>query len=220
MSILFVLLTFLLIMAFNYFLTPSQNVVVKPEVFAKPQPPLMQRELGFEIPSGYGFHPGHTWALKETADNARIGVDSFATNLLGKIDRVDVVGPNRWVRQGQKLMTVTSGDTSIDLLSPVEGVVTTINNDVVHDPNLIAQDPYRDGWIAIVKSPDLSINQKNLVQGPMVAPWMQNNVSRLNASLSQLSPTLAQDGGVPIRGLMGRLTADVRQKVVKEFFLS
>ena len=72
----------------------------------------------------------------------------------------------------------------------------------------------------MVKSPDLAINQKNLVQGPMVAPWMQNNVTRLNGMLAQLSPALAQDGGLPIGGLLARVTPELRQKLVKEFFLS
>lgn len=220
MSILFVLLMFLLIMTISYFLQPQEQPTVKPEIWAKPQPPRMQRELGLEIPQGYCFHPGHTWVLKETAENARVGVDGFATNLVGKIDHIDVIGPNRWVRQGQRLATISSGDTTIELVSPVEGVVTGINSDVLRDPDLITQDPYKDGWIALVKSPDLAINQKNLVQGPMVAPWMQNNVTRLNANLSQLSPALAQDGGLPIKGLLSRLAPEVRRKVVKEFFLS
>jgi hypothetical protein len=72
----------------------------------------------------------------------------------------------------------------------------------------------------MVKSPDLAINQKNLVQGPMIAPWMQNNVVRLNATLSQLSPALAQDGGVPIHGLLPRLGVDLRAKLLKDIFLS
>ena len=99
MSILFVLLMFLLIMTISYFLQPQEQPTVKPEIWAKPQPPRMQRELGLEIPQGYCFHPGHTWVLKETAENARVGVDGFATNLVGKIDHIDVIGPNRWVRQ-------------------------------------------------------------------------------------------------------------------------
>jgi len=220
MSILFVLLMFLLIMTISYFLQPEQQPAVKPELWAKPQPPRIQREFGFDVPQGYCFHPGHTWVLKESSENARVGLDSFATNLLGKIDHVDVVGPNRWVRQGQRLATISSGDTTVELVSPVEGVITAINSDALRDPNLITEDPYKDGWIALVKSPDLAINQKNLVQGQMVAPWMQNNVTRLNAELSQLSPALAQDGGLPIKGLLSRLAPEVRQKVAKEFFLS
>ncbi len=220
MSILFVLLMFLLIMTISYFRQPQDQPAVRPELWAKPQAPRVEREMGFEIPQGYCFHPGHTWVMKESTENARVGVDSFATNLLGKIDHIDVVGPNRWVRQGQKLMTISSGDTTVELLSPVEGVVTAINSDAIKDPNLVTRDPYKDGWIALVKSPELSTNQKNLVQGPMVAPWMQNNVTRLNATLSQLSPALAQDGGVPVNGLLPRLTIDLRKKLLKDIFLS
>ena len=219
MSILFVLLMFLLIMSITYFLQPREQPAVESKIWAKPQAPKIQREFGFDIPEGYGFHPGHTWAMKETSENARIGLDSFAANLMGKIDRIEVIGPNRWVRQGQRIMNITSGDTTIELVSPVEGVVTAINHDALRDPNLITQDPYKDGWIALVKSPDLAINQKNLVQGAMVAPWMQTNVARLNASLAQLSPALAQDGGLPVKGLLSRLDPEVRQQLVKELFL-
>jgi glycine cleavage system H lipoate-binding protein len=139
---------------------------------------------------------------------------------MGKIDHIDVCGANRWVRQGQKLITLTSSGTSIDLLSPVEGVVTAINNDALENPDLVTSDPYEHGWIAMVKSPDLKVNQRNLIQGPMVAPWMQNNVTRLNAILTESSPALAQDGGHPVSGLLPRLAPELRQRVVKEFLLS
>ena len=217
MSILFVLLMFLLIMTFSYFRT--RNEAVRPQPSTGPQAPRMEREYGFQIPQGYCFHPGHTWSLKEGADNARIGIDTFAANLMGKIDEVKVIGENRWVRQGQKVMTIRCGKDSFDLVSPVEGVITAINHDVVDDPTLAARDPYQKGWIALVKSPDLPTNQKNLVQDTMVAPWLQNNVTRLNSMVAQLAPTMAADGGVPMAGLLARVEPDVRQKLIKEFFL-
>jgi glycine cleavage system H lipoate-binding protein len=219
MSILFVLLMFLLIISISYFRRPQQPAV-KPEAFAAPQPPRMQRQYGFSIPEDYSFHPGHTWMTKESPESARIGLDSFAGHLMGDPERVEVVGPNRWVRQGQKFMTVVAVGNSYDLLSPVEGVITAINDDVVHDPMLLTRDPYKNGWVAMVKSPDLAINQKNLVQGSMVAPWMQNNVTRLNAMLGQLSPAMAQDGGLPVGGILARVTPETREKLRKEFLLS
>jgi glycine cleavage system H lipoate-binding protein len=220
MTILFVLLTFLLIMSVRYYIEPkTQQPMVEPEIFAKPQPPVVKREYGFEIPQDYCFHLGHTWVMKEGTADARVGIDTFVTNLLGKIDHIDVCGADRWVRQGQKLITLTSNGTTIDLISPVEGVVTAINNDALKDPNLVANDPYSNGWIAMVKCPDLKMNQRNLIQGSMVAPWMQNNLSRLNAVLAP-SPALAQDGGSPIKGLLPQLTPELQRKVVKEFFLS
>jgi hypothetical protein len=117
-------------------------------------------------------------------------------------------------------MKVVVGETAVELLSPVEGVVTAVNNEVLENPELISSDPYKNGWIAIVKSPDLAVNQKNLVQGSMVAPWLQQNIARLNGMLAQLSPAMAQDGGLPVKGLLGKVTPELREKLVDEFFLS
>lgn len=219
MSILFVLLMFLLIMAATYLRSHGQ-VPAKPEVWAGPQAPRMEREYGFAIPQGYSFHPGHTWVINEGGENTRVGLDSFAANLLGSIEHIDVISPNRWIRQGQKLMTIKSGEQSVELLSPVEGVVTAVNQDLTDNPSLASRSPYKDGWVAMIKSPDFAINQKNLIQGTMVAPWMQNNVTRLNSLVTQLNPALAQDGGQPISGILARVAPEVRQKIVAEFFLN
>jgi glycine cleavage system H lipoate-binding protein len=220
MSILFVLLMFLLVISVRYFIEPKSQPAVKPEILARPQPVRLKREHGFEIPQDYCFHLGHMWVAKEGVDDARVGADKFVTNLMGKIDRIEIRGANRWVRQGQKLITLTAGTTSLDLLSPVEGIVTAVNDDVLRDPSLLTSDPYENGWIAMVKAPDLKVNQRNLIQGSMVAPWMQNSAVRLNAMLSGPSPSLAQDGGVPIQGLLPQLDPEIQQAVVKEFFLS
>lgn len=218
MSILFVLLMFLLIMSISYLRHPQEAPRV--ELPVRPKVPRIDRELGFEIPQGYCFHPGHTWASKESSEIARVGLDAFVTGLIGSVDRIETVAPNRWIRQGQKFATIHAAGTAIDLVSPVEGVVTAVNGDAVQDPDIITRDPYHNGWLAVVKSPDLAINQKNLVQGPMVAPWMQNNVARLNSMITQLAPAYAQDGGIPVRGLLKQLPEDLRQNIVKELFLS
>ncbi len=219
MSILFVLLTFLLIISITYFRRRGE-VIATAAVQSKPATPKLVRELGFEIPKGFCFHPGHAWVLDEGRQNARVGLDAFASNLLGKIDRIEVTGINRWVRQGQKIATITSGDTVIELVSPIEGVVTSLNYDAIENPDIITKDPYQTGWICAVKSPDMATNVKNLIQGTLIAPWMQNSVARIAGMTQQLSPALAQDGGVPINGLLAKLEPGVRRKIVQEFFLA
>lgn len=220
MSILFVLLMFLLILTISYFRSTGAEVVARPQPALGPMAsPKMERALGMSIPQNYSFHPGHTWVLREGPDNARIGIDNFAGNLIGKIDRVEVIGENRWVRQGQKVATLRSGNVAVDLVSPVEGVIMSLNREAIEDPAVITRDPYEKGWIAMVKSPDLAINQKNLVQGSMVAPWMQNSLTRLNGMVAELAPAMAADGGVPVAGLIARVEPEVRQRLLKEFFL-
>ena len=124
MSILFVLLTFLLLISITYFRRHGAETAVQVQA-PRPPAPQLNRELGFEIPKGYAFHPGHTWVLDEGRQNARIGLDSFAANLLGKVERIEIGALNRWVRQGQKLLTLTREGMSIDLLSNVLLLVPT-----------------------------------------------------------------------------------------------
>src|SRR5271169_7131702 len=117
MSILFVLLTFLLILTVMYFRRPQQASDALAVVPSKRLPaPIMMQQTGFEVPQGYCFHPGHTWALDEGRQDARVGIDAFAGNLFGKVDAIELAALNRWVRQGQKLCTVKREGRSIDLL--------------------------------------------------------------------------------------------------------
>jgi len=220
MSILFVLLTFLLILTVSYlYRREGTEVVARPSASAVPNAPRIERQYGFDVPKGYCFHPGHTWVLDEGRQMARVGMDNFATSVMGKIDRIEVLGLNRWVRQGQKLLSVVQDGMSVDMLSPIEGVVTSVNPNVLREPASVATDPYKEGWICVIKAPDMATNVKNLMQGPMVGSWMQNNLARLNAMAAAEGAT-AQDGGVPITGMLGHVSPDLRQRIVKEFFLT
>jgi glycine cleavage system H lipoate-binding protein len=221
MSILFVLLTFLLILTVMYFRRPQESsdaLAVAPSKGLAA--PVMLQQAGFEVPQGYCFHPGHTWVLDEGHQNARVGIDAFAGNLFGKIDSIELASLNRWVRQGQKLCTIKREGRSVELLSPVEGVLVSVNHHVLKDPNLIVEDPYKDGWLCMIKAPELAINTKNLLQDNVVAAWMQNSIARLGANLQELTPALAQDGGLPIKGLFFQVDAGVQQQLAKEFFLT
>jgi glycine cleavage system H lipoate-binding protein len=221
MSILFVLLTFLLILTIMYFRRPEESSdalqVVPSKTLAAP---IMLQTAGLEVPQGYCFHPGHTWIRDEGHQDARVGIDAFAGNLFGKIDAIEMATLNRWVRQGQKLCTVKREGQSADLLSPVEGVLVSVNHEVLKNPNLIVGDPYKDGWLCVIKAPELAINAKNLLQGPIVAAWMQNSITRLRGTLQQLTPALAQDGGLPVKGMFFQVDAGVRKQLAKEFFLT
>ena len=104
MSRLFVLLMFLLIVTVTYFLQ------------------RFEQSACFFIPQGYSFHPAHTWAVGEGGDSTRVGIDSFAVTLLGKLDQVEVVELNGWVRQGQKFMTMQADNLTVGIQSPSEGV--------------------------------------------------------------------------------------------------
>jgi hypothetical protein len=116
-------------------------------------------------------------------------------------------------------MTITSAGISVDLPSPVEGALTAVNGAALEKPELVTTDPFCEGWIAVIKSPCFATDEKNLMKGAMLAPWMRNSIVLLREMCSQ-SPALAQDGGAPPTGLLKRVSPDLRNRLVKEFFLT
>lgn len=137
MSILFVLLTFLVVISVNYlWFRPATALPVTVHPVLNPSAPVMTKQAGFSIPQHYCFHPGHTWVLREGQEDARVGLDSFTAELVGKIGCIEVAKPDRWVRQGQKLLTIYVDGFCFDLVSPIEGVVTHVNQEVIQNPAL------------------------------------------------------------------------------------
>lgn len=180
---------------------------------------VVNTESGFELPVGYCFHPGHTWSVEEGNQHARVGIDSFASRLFGAVDGVEVVGLSRWVRQGNRICSITREGTTVNLMSPVEGVVVAVNQEVLDDPSLIAKDPYKNGWICVVKALDLGISKKNLLPEGLVNIWMQNAVRRLQGYATALGAASA-DGGMPIEGLLVHVDPEVQREMIREFFLN
>src|SRR5678810_1428109 len=71
---------------------------------------------GFQVPEKLRFHPGHTWALSESPSLVRVGMDDFASKLVGKVDRIALPQRGQWIRQGQKIWTIFRDATSVDMV--------------------------------------------------------------------------------------------------------
>ena len=91
---------------------------------------------GFQVPENLKYHPGHTWAMNEGPKMVRIGLDDFAARLLGKVQSIMLPQRGQWVRQGQKIWTVERNGAKVDMVSPIEGVVTDVNDTAAKDPEL------------------------------------------------------------------------------------
>lgn len=212
MTLIYCSMVFLLFLAFVYIWVGRKEE--KPTVLLERGSP----KANFATPEGYAFHVGHTWVRSEAGANTCVGLDSFAANLIGNIEHIDVLGENRWVRQGQRLMTVKTNQFSVDLMSPVEGMITSINKRVEENPTLLTLHSFEEGWVAKINVPEFPINRKNLIPGVMAAPWMQDNVMRLGIMLAKSEVQSGQGSGLPTYGVLARVPPELRSQLVKEFF--
>ena len=175
---------------------------------------------GFEVPENVRYHAGHTWALAESRELVRVGMDDFASKLIGKIESIALPQRGRWVRQGQKLWTIFRDGKSVDMVSPIEGTITDVNEAVARNPELARKDPYGEGWLVTVQAPDSKLNFRNLLSGTLARLWTEDSALRLRSRMPALAGAVAQDGGVAMDDLTAHMPNEDWAKVTKEFFLS
>jgi glycine cleavage system H lipoate-binding protein len=175
---------------------------------------------GFQVPEKLRYHPGHTWALSESPSLVRVGMDEFASKLTGKIERITLPQRGQWIRQGQKIWSVHRDGVCVDMVSPIEGSVADINENAVRDPELARKDPYGEGWLVTVQSPDAKTNFRNLLGGALARCWTEESASRLQRRMPMALGALAQDGGVAGDNLAAQIPDKDWAVLAKEFFLS
>lgn len=175
---------------------------------------------GFLVPDRFQYHPGHSWVLKERKKVARVGVDEFAAALLGHIEKVELPRPGTWLRQGQKAFAFYRNGEKTEVLSPTEGEVVEVNEEVLKDPSVLRKDPYGSGWLLMVHVPDEETVSRNLVPFSMIRSWMRDAVERLYALQPQLAGAVAADGGRPAEDLLAGIPNVSWKEVTAEFFLT
>src|ERR1019366_2915415 len=227
MTVLLVLFTFVSFLLIDHFRSRRavQPVLqVAPAKQATASAPRLQPALagGFAVPENLRYHPGHTWALSESPNLVRVGMDDFASKLTGKVDRITLPQRGTWIRQGQKMCTLYRDDVAVDMISPIEGTVSDINQALMNDPKLALRDPYGEGWLVTVQSPDAKTSFKNLLGGPLARWWTEESASRLQhrMPMPMAMGALAQDGGVAINDVANQIPGQDWLSLAKEFFLS
>lgn len=174
----------------------------------------------FRIPENIYYHQGHSWAYPEGKKLAKIGIDDFAQKLVGRIEEIRLPRMGEEISQGEVAITLLVDGKEIRMLSPIDGEVIDVNEEILKDPKKIMDDPYGKGWLLRAYSPNLESNLKNLITGRLASRWVdllsENLFSRVNYNLG----ALLQDGGLPVWGMAKQLSPDSWDDLVKEYFLT
>jgi len=106
-----------------------------------------------EVPEDLKYTEEHEWVKKENG-KVRYGITDFAQEELGDIVYVELPEEEDDLEKGDMLGVVESVKTVSDLYSPIEGKVVEVNEDLLDTPSIINEDPYGEGWIAMIELSD------------------------------------------------------------------
>ncbi len=102
------------------------------------------------VPSDLRYTKDHEW-VRVDGDEATVGITSYAADQLGDIVFVELPEHGRDLTQFAAFGVVESVKAVSDLFAPLSGEVTTTNEALSGQPELVNSDPYGEGWMVRLK---------------------------------------------------------------------
>ena len=91
----------------------------------------------------------HEWVQIVSDTTVRIGISDFAQHALGDLVFINLPEAGDTVTAGDAFGDVESVKAVSDILSPVTGTVSAVNQEVLDHPELINEDPYTSWFVEV-----------------------------------------------------------------------
>ncbi len=183
---------------------------------AEPLSVKAEEIAGFELAEDTYYHDGHTWAKPEYGGRVRVGLDDFAQKLLGKLKKIEIPNIGHEVKQGEVGLQVRRDKELAQILSPIDGIVSHVNQRLLDHPELLNESPYENGWLFIVEPTKLRKNLKGLHYGEEAHKYIDEEKEKL-FSLANEDLKMAADGGGSVDDIFEEIEGENWGKFVKTF---
>jgi glycine cleavage system H protein len=105
--------------------------------------------LADNYPDDLLYHPEHDWVRIEGGE-ATFGITWYAQDALGEVVFYDPPDIGAAVTKDQSYAEVESVKAVSDVIAPMSGEVSAVNEAVSETPELVNEDPYSAGWLVRV----------------------------------------------------------------------
>jgi glycine cleavage system H protein len=97
------------------------------------------------------YTPKHTWAQITPEGNIRVGLSDYAQRHLKGLAHIHTESVGKEVKNMEPFGVAETWMFVFDLYAPVSGKIAKVNDALRNEPQLVNEDPYKDGWIAEIK---------------------------------------------------------------------
>jgi glycine cleavage system H protein len=101
------------------------------------------------------YHAEHDWARID-GEEATFGITHYAQDTLGEVVFWDPPEVGKQIKAGESYAEVESVKAVSDVIAPLSGEVTEVNEAIADTPETINSDPYGGGWMIKVRLADPS----------------------------------------------------------------
>ena len=99
------------------------------------------------FPEDLKYSTEHEWVREGNAATVRVGITDYAADALGDIVYVSLPTVGQDVAAGDACGELESTKSVSEVFSPVDGVVSAVNDHLADTPETVNSDPYGAGWL-------------------------------------------------------------------------
>lgn len=119
----------------------------------------------FKVANDRYYTPEGVWAQLDD-NRVKIGVSDFLQQRSGDVAFAEVKPEGTSVLAGEEVAVIETIKVTIGLSSPVLGTVIEVNPEMETAPEVINQDPYGAGWLAVMTADNWEADQASLLDPP------------------------------------------------------
>jgi len=127
----------------------------------------------FKVKTGCWYSEAGLWVQLEHS-LARVGISDYVQQSSGDVAFAEITPAGTELEREGYLGQIETIKIAIDLLSPVSGTVQEINEELEASPELINQDPYGRGWLALIAPNDWEADRANLLEAEQYLAVMRS----------------------------------------------
>ncbi len=108
-----------------------------------------------DIPKNLKYAKTHEWSKLEDDNLIRVGITDFAQDELGDLVYIELPEVGKQFIAGEQCAVVESVKAASDLYCPVSGIIVSINEPLIDEPEQVNDGAF-DAWLFCVKASNLS----------------------------------------------------------------
>ncbi len=97
----------------------------------------------------------HEW-LRVEGDEVVVGITAHAAEQLGDVVFVELPEEGATVSKDDEVVVIESVKAASDILAPLDGEITEVNEAIVDEPGKVNDDPEGEAWFFKLKIEDMS----------------------------------------------------------------
>ncbi len=124
----------------------------------------------------------HVW-VKWEGELARIGLSDYLQQTSGDVAFADLEPEGTHLAPGDDLVSIETIKVNLVLPSPVSGIIHQVNAALADAPELLNQDPYGKGWLALLEVNAWQTERDNLLDPVSYFELMQAEIEKESKQL-------------------------------------